>query len=48
LRVSEAITVFVADDHPLFLDAIARVVSGAPDFELVGCTTPCSWVRPGS
>jgi two-component system nitrate/nitrite response regulator NarL len=30
------ITVFVADDHPVFREAIGRAVKARPDFELVG------------
>jgi two-component system nitrate/nitrite response regulator NarL len=32
----QRITVYVADDHPLFLDAIGRAVSSRPEFKLVG------------
>jgi two-component system nitrate/nitrite response regulator NarL len=33
---TERITVFVADDHPVFREAIGRAVKDRPDFELVG------------
>jgi two-component system nitrate/nitrite response regulator NarL len=29
-------TVYVAEDHPVFQEAVARAISGRPDFELVG------------
>jgi two-component system nitrate/nitrite response regulator NarL len=32
----QRITVYVAEDHPLFLDAIGRAVSSRPEFKLVG------------
>jgi two-component system nitrate/nitrite response regulator NarL len=32
----ERITVYVADDHPVFLDAVRRAVSAHPRFELSG------------
>jgi two-component system nitrate/nitrite response regulator NarL len=32
----QGITVFVADDHPVFREAIARAVASRPDFELAG------------
>lgn len=35
-RRTERITVFVADDHPVFREAVGRAVSLRPDFELVG------------
>jgi two-component system nitrate/nitrite response regulator NarL len=33
---ADRITVFVADDHPVFLDAVGRAVSAHPKFELAG------------
>ena len=36
LRDSTRITVLVADDHPLYREAVVRAVRGRPDFELVG------------
>jgi two-component system nitrate/nitrite response regulator NarL len=32
----ERTTVYVAEDHPVFQEAVARAISGRPDFELVG------------
>jgi two-component system, NarL family, nitrate/nitrite response regulator NarL len=32
----ERITVYVADDHPVFREAVARAASSRPDLELVG------------
>jgi two-component system, NarL family, nitrate/nitrite response regulator NarL len=32
----ERITVYVADDHPVFREAVARAIKSRPDFELVG------------
>lgn len=34
--MSEPITIIVADDHPMFRDGVARTLSAAPDFEVVG------------
>jgi two-component system nitrate/nitrite response regulator NarL len=31
------LSVFIADDHPLFLDAIAQAVAARPDLEVAGC-----------
>ena len=36
LRDSTRITVLVADDHPLYREAVVRAVRARPDFELVG------------
>ncbi|HEY2438519.1 MAG TPA: response regulator transcription factor [Solirubrobacteraceae bacterium] len=33
---AERITVYVADDHPVFRDAVARAASSRPELELVG------------
>jgi two-component system nitrate/nitrite response regulator NarL len=33
---SERTTVYVADDHPIFLEALGRAIKARPDFELVG------------
>jgi two-component system nitrate/nitrite response regulator NarL len=33
---AERITVYVADDHPVFLEAVARAASSRPELELVG------------
>jgi two-component system nitrate/nitrite response regulator NarL len=33
---AERITVYVADDHPVFREAVARAASSRPDLELVG------------
>jgi two-component system nitrate/nitrite response regulator NarL len=33
---TDRITVFVADDHPVFREAVGRAVKCRPDFELVG------------
>jgi two-component system, NarL family, nitrate/nitrite response regulator NarL len=35
-RDSTRITVLVADDHPLYREAVVRAVRGRPDFQLVG------------
>ncbi len=35
---AEPITVYVADDHPVFREALSRAVKQHPDFELVGAT----------
>jgi two-component system nitrate/nitrite response regulator NarL len=32
----ERTTVYVAEDHPVFQEAVARAIKGRPDFELVG------------
>ena len=32
----QRITVYVADDHPVFLDAVGRAIKSRPEFELVG------------
>ena len=32
----ERTTVYVAEDHPVFQEAVARAINGRPDFELVG------------
>jgi two-component system nitrate/nitrite response regulator NarL len=32
------ITVYIAEDHPVFREAVARAVRARPDFELVGAT----------
>ncbi len=31
-------TVYIAEDHPVFHDAVARAVTGRPDLDLVGAT----------
>jgi two-component system, NarL family, nitrate/nitrite response regulator NarL len=31
-------TVYIAEDHPVFREAVARAVSGRPDLDLVGAT----------
>lgn len=36
---SACLTVFLADDHPLFLDGIAEAVAARSDLRLVGCAT---------
>jgi two-component system nitrate/nitrite response regulator NarL len=33
---TQRITVYVADDHPVFREAVGRAVEARPDFELVG------------
>lgn len=35
---SPRITVYVADDHPLFLAGVVRAIKERPDLELVGCS----------
>ena len=32
----ERTTVYVAEDHPVFQEAVARAIKARPDFELVG------------
>jgi two-component system nitrate/nitrite response regulator NarL len=36
MQGSATTTVYIAEDHPVFLDAVARAVRARPDFELVG------------
>lgn len=36
MSVTSRVGVYVADDHPVFLEAIGRAVKTRPDFELVG------------
>jgi len=39
MLAARSITVYVADDHPIFLDAVGRAVNAQPDIELVGLGT---------
>jgi two-component system, NarL family, nitrate/nitrite response regulator NarL len=36
VAAQERITVYVADDHPVFLDAVGRAIKSRPEFELAG------------
>jgi two-component system nitrate/nitrite response regulator NarL len=36
VQPGERITVYVADDHPVFREAVGRAIKSRPDFELVG------------
>src|SRR5947207_7756538 len=36
MRAHERITVFVADDHPVFREAVGRAIKSRPEFELAG------------
>lgn len=46
---TERITVFIADDHPVFREAVGRAVKSRPDFELVGLAADggeaLRWIR---
>jgi two-component system nitrate/nitrite response regulator NarL len=36
VRADDRITVYVADDHPVFREAVGRAIRARPDFELAG------------
>jgi two-component system nitrate/nitrite response regulator NarL len=36
VQVGERITVYVADDHPVFREAVGRAIKARPEFELAG------------
>jgi two-component system nitrate/nitrite response regulator NarL len=36
VQPGERITVYVADDHPVFREAVGRAIKSRPDFELIG------------
>ncbi len=36
--MQERVTVYVADDHPLFLDGLAKAIRARPELELVGAS----------
>jgi two-component system nitrate/nitrite response regulator NarL len=38
VRAPERITVYVADDHPVFREAVGRAIQSRPEFELAGHT----------